>query len=71
MNTIANAASTPRSRGKDSYATARAAEVRALSTHYDQDAASRQAFERLDRQLSSGQPLRRDVPPGYYLDVRV
>jgi hypothetical protein len=56
--------------GRAGYATARDAERRARSTLYGQDAQTRLALDRLDRLLTSGVPLRRDVPPGYYLDVQ-
>ena len=58
-------------RNAGGYAGARAVEVRAQTTVYGQDAESRKAMERLSQRLSSGEPLRRDVPPGFYLNIRV
>lgn len=53
------------------YATARDAQRRARSTRYAQDTVTRTSLQRLERLLSSGLPLRSDVPPGHYLDVQL
>ncbi|QLH38758.1 MAG: hypothetical protein HWD60_07140 [Defluviicoccus sp.] len=53
------------------YATARDVQRRARSTRCAQNAATRTALQRLERLLSSGLPLRSDVPPGHYLDVQL
>ncbi|MBK8209349.1 MAG: hypothetical protein IPK78_04670 [Rhodospirillales bacterium] len=58
-------------RGRDGYAAARAVEVRAQSTRYDHEGDARRALDRLSQRLAANQPLRRDVPPGYHLDIQV
>lgn len=57
--------------GMAGYRQMRTVEARAASTRYDEDAQTRQAIDRLGRTLSSGQPPRADVPPGYYLNITV
>jgi hypothetical protein len=66
---LGSSSSVASARERRSYASARAVEVRAQTTRYDQDASSRQALDRLAKHLASGESPRRDVPPGYYLDV--
>ena len=46
-------------------------EMRAATTRYDDDDTMRRALQRLGQLLGSGQPARRDVPQGYYLDILV
>jgi hypothetical protein len=53
------------------YAAARTVEIRAQNTRYETDESARRAIDRLTRRLSAEEPLRRDVPPGFYLNVRV
>jgi hypothetical protein len=43
--------------------------MRAAVTRYGEDDRTQAAFARLDSLLTSGRPPRRDVPPGFYLDV--
>jgi hypothetical protein len=59
------------SRGNDGYTAARAVEIRAQSTRYDHAGENRRALERLSQRLAASEPLRRDVPPGYYLNIRI
>lgn len=59
------------SRGSDGYAAARAVEMRAQSTRYDHESEARRALDRLSQHLAAKEPLRSDVPPGYYLNIRV
>lgn len=42
---------------------------RTLVTHGGDDNKVRRALERLRRLLASGEPLRDDVPRGYYLNI--
>jgi len=53
------------------YRAVRSVEVRARTTDWGQDARTRAALERLDGRLAAKDPPRRDVPPGYYLDISV
>jgi hypothetical protein len=57
--------------GRSAYAATRAVEIRARSTRYDQNAQMRTTLDRLDQRLASGEPLRHDVPPGFYLNILV
>jgi hypothetical protein len=59
------------SRRNDGYAAARAVEIRAQSARYDHESENRGALERLSQRLAANEPLRRDVPPGYYLNIRI
>ena len=56
-------------RGRDGYATARAVELRAQTTRYDQEGEARRALDR--KQLAANEPLRRNVPPGFHLNILV
>lgn len=58
--------------GQSTYgATTRDVALRARTMRWEQDAQTRAAVERLSSRLQSGEPLRRDVPPGFYLDIRL
>jgi hypothetical protein len=59
------------SRGNDGYTAARAVEIRAQSTRYDHESENRRALERLSQRLAANEQLRRDVPAGYYLNIRI
>ncbi len=56
---------------KSSFQVASEARMRAAVTRGKDDAELHSALARLDRVLGSGKPLRFDVPPGYYINVRV
>lgn len=58
-------------RGNDGSAAARAVVMRAQSTRYDHESEARRALDRLSQRLAANAPLRSDVPPGYYLNIRV
>lgn len=53
------------------YREAREVEIRAAVTRPEDSPPLRAALVRLDRVLSSGKPLREDVPRGFYLNIRV
>ena len=63
----------PRQQSPDATPTPQPAPSRSgrAATRYDQNAQLRTSLDRLDQRLASGEPLRRDVPPGYYLNVLV
>jgi hypothetical protein len=61
----------PPLRSRGGYDATRAVEIRARATRWDQDDRTRAALERLAGQIDKGEPLRRDVPPGYYLDIKI
>lgn len=56
-----------------SHAYAAGHEVRALAsiTHNAQSPETQRALGRLERVLTAGEPLRTDVPRGFYLNIRV
>jgi hypothetical protein len=58
-------------RDREGYSAVRAIETRAQTTSWNHGERARAALDRLGRLLDSGTPLRNDVPPGHYLDVRV
>jgi hypothetical protein len=53
------------------YRNARNVEMRAAQGRFGEDEATRTAIDRLSGLLRSGQPLRSDVLPGYYLNIRI
>lgn len=53
------------------YRDAREVHARARVTRRADPPAIEQALDRLDRALDSGQPLSRDVPRGYYINIKV
>jgi len=53
------------------YAEAREVGFRARVTRNGDSPAMQNALERLDKALSSGQPLVREVPRGYYVNILV
>ncbi|TCS63632.1 hypothetical protein EDD55_103255 [Varunaivibrio sulfuroxidans] len=55
----------------ESYQLARDAGARARVFHTPETPQNTASLARLDRILSSGQPLRGDVPRGYYLNIVV
>jgi hypothetical protein len=57
--------------GRDGYNATKDVALRARTTRWEQDAQTRAAVERMSARLASGEPLRRDVPPGFYLDIRL
>lgn len=59
---------TPR---QSSYGTAREARTRAQSEPDGRSPQSVRAAKRLEAALKSEKPLRRDVPRGYYLDIKI
>lgn len=57
---------------RSAFDTARQARLRAgASTAHDTDQGHRRAMARLDSLLASGEPLRADVPRGYYISINV
>ena len=58
-------------RGRHGYAAAHAVEIRAQTTRYDHEGEARRALDRLSQRLAANEPLRRDVPTGYHLNIRV
>lgn len=62
---------TPLRGQQQSFQTARQAQTRAAVTQTQESPETRGALNRLDRVMASGQPLRTDVPRGYYLNIRV
>ena len=58
----------PRPKG---YRESRDVEIRAAATRPEDPPRVRAALVRLDRLLTSGKPLREDVPRGFYLNIRV
>jgi uncharacterized protein YjiS (DUF1127 family) len=61
----------PAAARRDGYSAASAVNIRARATRWDQDARTRAALDRLAERLAAGPALRRDVPPGYHLDITV
>jgi len=59
---------TPRQSGNG---TAREARTRAQADPNNQPPQSVRATKRLEAALKSEKPLRRDVPRGYYLDIKI
>ena len=53
------------------YRESRNVEIRAAATRPEDPPRVRAALIRFDRLLSSGKPLREDVPRGFYLNIRV
>lgn len=53
------------------YTSAHDVEVRAANTRYAESDQTRSALDRLARHLATGEEPRANVPPGYYLDVKV
>lgn len=51
--------------------TARQAKTRAAAYQQPDEPGTRQALNRLDKILSTGRPLRDDVPRGYYVNINV
>jgi len=51
------------------YRQVRAVEQRAAASQFTDDAKMAAAVKRLDGVLNSGQPVRDDVPPGFYLNI--
>ena len=53
------------------YKDSREVHARARVTRRSDPPAMEQALNRLDQALGSGQPLSRDVPRGYYINIKV
>ena len=71
LSTLSSLALSPGSRQPSIYRDAREVTFRAKVTQsYDSPALSR-ALDRLDETLAAEQPLDRDVPRGYYLNILV
>ena len=68
---IANRPHVPTRVGRQGYQEGDAVKVRASVSREGDTNETRSALSRLDRHLSQGQPLRGDVPRGYYLNIRV
>ena len=58
-------------RAASGYQTAREVERRAAVTRRNDEPAFMRAVDRLNRILSTGKPLRDDVPRGYHLNIQV
>ena len=58
-------------RASPSYKTAQEAERHARATRPNDGPELKAAAQKIDRLLSSGRPLRHDVPRGFYLNVEV
>jgi uncharacterized protein with LGFP repeats len=56
---------------RSSYGTASEARARAQAESRGQSPQTERALKRLDVALSSDKPLRRDVPRGFYLDIKI
>ena len=53
------------------YKDAREVEIRAAVSRPDESPEQKAALSRLGRILDSGRPLKRDVPRGFYLNIRI
>lgn len=54
-----------------SFETARQAKARANVFQQQEEPQTKKALNRLDKILSTGRPLRDDVPRGYYVNIQV
>lgn len=53
------------------YRDARQVEIRAAVSRPSDSPEQKQALSRLDRILETGRPLRKDVPRGFYINIRI
>lgn len=68
---IGRCAASASAQTRQGYASAQAVAIRSETSRYGQDNETRRALARFAERLASGEPLRRDVPPGYHLSIVV